>query len=128
MKIVKTKINFEDDRGMIRDVMTYTSVDAITYITFAKNAVRGNHYHNKTIQYDYIISGRLICRTKEAENGEVEEVVVEAGDFITHPFPVRHAYKALEEAVMISCTNGPRQGDKYEEDTIRLLPEQKLFQ
>ena len=127
MKIIKTKVNFEDDRGMIRDVMTYTNVDAITYITFAKDAVRGNHFHNKTMQYDYIISGKLICRSRENENSEVEESIVEAGDFITHPFPVWHAYKALEESVMLSCTNGPRQGDRYEDDTVRLSPEQKLF-
>jgi quercetin dioxygenase-like cupin family protein len=127
MKIIKTKINFEDDRGMIKDIMTYTPVDAITYITFKKDAVRGNHFHNKTMQYDYIISGKLVCRTRENENSEVDESVVEAGDFITHPYPNWHAYKALEDSIMISCTNGPRQGDEYEDDTIRLSPEQKLF-
>lgn len=127
MNIKKTKINFEDDRGMIRDMMTHTNVDAMTYITFAKDAVRGNHYHNKTMQYDYIISGKLICRTKENKDGTVEEAIVEAGDLITHPFPVWHAYKALEDSVMISSTLGPRQGDEYENDTFRLAEEDKLF-
>ena len=127
MNITKTKINFEDDRGMIRDIMVHTSVDAITYITFKKDAVRGNHYHKKTMQYDYIISGKLICRTRENEDLDVEESIVEAGDFIVHQCPAWHAYKALEDSIMISSTNGPRQGDQYEEDTFRLSAEQKLF-
>jgi len=127
MNIKKTQVNFEDERGMIRDMMTHTSVDAMTYITFSKDAVRGNHYHNKTMQYDYIISGKLICRTRENENGEIEEALVEAGDLITHPWPVWHAYKALEDSVMISSTLGPRQGDEYENDTVRLTDDKKLF-
>jgi quercetin dioxygenase-like cupin family protein len=127
MNIIKTKINFEDDRGIIRDIMVHTPVDAMTFITFKKDAVRGNHYHNKTIQYDYIISGKLICRTRENENSEVEEIIVEEGDFITHQFPSHHAYKAVEDSVMISSTNGPRQGDEYENDTFRLKDNQKLF-
>ncbi|TSD02440.1 MAG: cupin 2 conserved barrel domain protein [Parcubacteria group bacterium Athens0714_24] len=127
MKIIKTKINFKDDRGIIRDIMSHTFVDAMTYITFTENAIRGNHYHKKTMQYDYIISGKLICRTREDENKEIEEVVVEAGDLIIHQYPFWHAYKALEDSVMISSTNGPRQGDQYEDDTFRLTDEQKLF-
>lgn len=127
MNITKTKINFEDDRGIIRDMMTHTLVDATTYITFAKNAVRANHYHKKTMQYDYIISGKLVCRTRENESAKIDEAIVEAGDFITHPYPFWHAYKALEDSVMISSTNGPRQGDQYEDDTFRLTTEQKLF-
>lgn len=127
MNIKRTKINFEDARGVIRDMATHTNIDAMTYITFTKDAVRGNHYHKQTMQYDYIISGKLICRTKEGENGKVEESVVEAGDLITHTPPVWHAYKAIEDSVMISSTLGPRQGDEYEEDTFRLSDEDKLF-
>lgn len=127
MNIKKTKINFEDSRGIIRDMLTHTNIDAMTYITFTKDAVRGNHYHNKTMQYDYIISGKLICRTKDGADGIVEESIVEEGDLITHQCPVWHAYKALEDSVMISSTLGPRQGDEYEEDTFRLSDKDKLF-
>jgi quercetin dioxygenase-like cupin family protein len=127
MEIRKTKISHEDERGQIRDIMVHTPVDAITYITFKKDVVRGNHYHEKTMQYDYIISGSLVCRTKKDIASPVEEVIVVAGDFIEHPYLVRHAYKALEDSVMISSTNGPRQGDEYENDTFRLNEGEKLF-
>lgn len=127
MIIKKLKNNFEDDRGIIRDITTHTLVDAITYITFKKGAVRGNHYHNKTIQYDYILSGSFLCRAKSDAQASTEEVVVKEGDFITHPFPHHHAYKALEDSVMLSCTLGPRQGDEFETDVVRLVGKDMLI-
>lgn len=119
--------NFEDERGIIRDITTHTPVDAITYITFKKGSVRGNHFHNKTMQYDYILSGSFICRSRKGFDGKIEEASVKSGDLITHNFPDHHAYKALEDGIMISCTLGPRQGDEYETDVVRLTGKDKLI-
>lgn len=127
MIIKKTKNNFEDERGVIRDITTHTMVDAITYITFKKGAVRGNHYHNKSEQYDYILSGSFLCRSKAGADAQIEEKVVVAGDLVTQPFPQRHAYKALEDSVMLSCTLGPRQGTEFESDVVRLTGKDKLI-
>lgn len=127
MKITKTVVNHEDERGIIRDIMTHTDVDAITLVTIAPGATRGNHFHKQTMQYDYIISGTALCRTRNNESGEIEDATVEAGDFITHPAGTAHAYQGIEDVVMISATHGPRQGDQYEEDTFRLSPEEKLI-
>ena len=138
MIIKKTKNNFEDERGVIRDITTHTMVDAITYITFKKGAVRGNHYHNKSEQYDYILSGSFLCRSKAGADAQIEE---------THPrsgrTDIRHrgttpsgprrlstwsaAYKALEDSVMLSCTLGPRQGTEFESDVVRLTGKDKLI-
>ncbi|MDO8482908.1 MAG: hypothetical protein Q7S86_03770 [bacterium] len=127
MIIKKIKNSFEDERGIIRDVTTHTLVDAITYITFKKGAVRGNHYHNKSVQYDYILSGSLLCRSKLDADAPIEEKVVEQGDLITQPLSERHAYKALEDSVMLSCTLGPRQGAEFESDVVRLTGKDKLI-
>ncbi len=127
MIIKKTKNNFEDERGVIRDITTHTLVDAITYITFKKGAVRGNHYHNQSVQYDYILSGSFLCRSKAGANAPLEEKIVVAGDLVTQPFQERHAYKALEDSVMLSCTLGPRQGTEFESDVVRLTGKDKLI-
>ncbi|MFA6339061.1 MAG: hypothetical protein WCW87_03320 [Candidatus Paceibacterota bacterium] len=126
MDIKKTKINFEDDRGVIRDIFSHTEIDAGTFITCAKDSIRGNHYHEKTMQYDYILSGSFTVYSQKEKGATIEEAKVETGDFITHPFPCRHAYKALEDSSMISFTFGPRQGEEYEKDTIRLEGEDKI--
>lgn len=108
------KPDFKDKRGVIKDMLVGPVVDGVTYITFTKNAIRGNHYHNKTVQYDYILSGKLRMKT------DTEERVVKEGELVMHPKGVPHAYKALLPSAMISMTMGPRKGNEYESDTIRL--------
>jgi len=125
MNIKKTKHNFEDERGFIHDIFSYTTVDAGTHISFSAGAVRGNHYHKLTDQYDYILSGKLECYTKD-ENGKSEMEIVSVGDFITLPRNVQHAYRALEESQMVSFTHGPRQAEEYETDVYRLSDGEKL--
>ena len=59
MKKINYKIAFSDKRGKIVDLIEKEKIHAITYITIKKNAVRGNHYHKKTIQWNYVLSGKL---------------------------------------------------------------------
>lgn len=125
MEIVHTEPNFADSRGEIRDILT-EEVDATTYITCAPGAVRGNHYHEKTDQWDYILSGSFECYARKGFDGEVEMQVVKKGDRIAHPRGVHHAYKAIEQSEMLSFTKGPRRGTEYENDTIRLEEGKKL--
>ncbi|KND46793.1 MAG: hypothetical protein AB201_03340 [Parcubacteria bacterium C7867-006] len=120
MNIQKTKVNFKDARGEIRDLITKTAVDAVTLITCNKGSVRGNHYHKKTVQYDYVISGKFACYTKLMPGGKTTRRILKAGDVAFHPAMEAHAFKALEDTVFISLTKGPRNGADYEKDTIRL--------
>ena len=116
----KTKVNFKDERGEIRDLLTKTTVDAITLITCKKGSVRGNHYHKKTVQYDYVISGKFACYTKPMPNGKIQKRILLGGDIAFHPAMEAHTFLALEDTVFISITKGPRNGADYEKDTIRL--------
>jgi quercetin dioxygenase-like cupin family protein len=125
MWIKKTKINFKDARGEIRDILTHKDVDAITYITCTKGSVRGNHYHKKTEQFDYIISGKFACYTAKVGTkgvlGKISKKVLKTGDLAYHPAKEAHAFKALEDSVFISMTKGPRKGNDFEKDTVRLI-------
>ena len=103
----------EDERGVIEDL--YVGDDyAITRITFAVGAVRGNHYHKHTVQHDWITKGRLACVSGEFTG------VVEKGFLVTHEKNKPHAYRAIEESEIISLVMGPRKGEDYESDTYRL--------
>lgn len=122
MKVIKTKINAQDQRGIIRDILTHAPVDAITLITSKKNAVRGNHYHKKTIQYEYILRGSFACFTRKEPKGKKSRHVLKEGDLAVHPPLESHTLKALEDSEMISFTYGPRRGKDYESDTFHLSP------
>jgi len=122
-KILKN--NFKDKRGLIIDIFINKPKDHCTLVTFNKNAVRGNHYHKKSTQYSFVISGKLILMTsKIGINGKklskVKKEVVNANSLITHkPFHA-HAFKALTKASLLAFADGIRGGKNYEKDTFRL--------
>ena len=64
MKKINLKIAFKDRRGKIIDLIENEKINAVTLITIKKGAVRGNHYHKKTWQWNYIISGKMRLVTK----------------------------------------------------------------
>jgi quercetin dioxygenase-like cupin family protein len=119
MQIEHMPINFEDARGYIRDIIVAKEVDSVSLITCAPGAVRGNHFHKQTIQYTYVLSGRLTYATqKPGEPVETKEVV--EGDLTANPPLESHAFKAIEQSTILQLSKGPRQGDNYENDTFRL--------
>ena len=115
----KKKINFKDKRGLIIDLIEKTNINAITYITQKKNSVRGNHYHKKTIQWNYILSGKVILVTKK-KNKKKFQKIMKKGDLILTEKNEQHAIKALSNSEMLVFTKGPRGGKESESDTYKL--------
>lgn len=105
---------FEDERGIIEDLKVGEGW-SVTYISFKKGAIRGNHYHKKTRQVDYILSGKVVCA-----DGNGNDRVLKTGDYDVHMPGTAHAYQALEDTEMVSMCQGVRIGENYEEDTFRL--------
>ncbi|KND50595.1 MAG: hypothetical protein AB202_03880 [Parcubacteria bacterium C7867-007] len=120
MEIHHKDPNFTDARGEIRDILTHVEIDAVTYITYETGAVRANHYHEHSEQWDYVLSGSLECYGRDGFEGEVEKAIIKAGDLVRHPIGEHHALKALEPSTTLSLTKGPRKGGDYEKDVIRL--------
>lgn len=90
-------------------------------ITFTEGAIRANHYHKESDQYDYILSGKVELATKSANDPDaiIETNILEAGDLAYIPKGIIHAYKALEPSSMIDVTTTSRENTGYEDDTIR---------
>jgi dTDP-4-dehydrorhamnose 3,5-epimerase-like enzyme len=112
---------FQDNRGQITDIVQHTPFDSVTIITSAKGAIRGNHYHKESIQYSYVLSGRVRALT-QLPDGAVETADLLASDLLESPPLERHALQALEDSVLIIITRGPRGGKNYEDDTFRVSP------
>jgi quercetin dioxygenase-like cupin family protein len=103
---------FEDPRGEIQDLIT-GPIDSVTRITTVKGAIRGNHFHKRTTQWTYVLSGSLLV-----SNGL--ERVLGSGEMVVDRPGEPHAWKALEDTDCLVFTRGPRSGDQYESDTFRL--------
>ena len=119
MKKIRLKISFRDKRGCIIDLVEKEKINAVTLITFKKGAVRGNHYHKKTTQWNYILSGKIKFLA-QVHGKNVSEIIVKKGDFIVASPRERHVLVGLEDSELLVLTRGPRGGKEYENDTFRL--------
>lgn len=119
MKINRFKTNFKDKRGVIKDILQKKNINAITYITINKGAIRGNHYHKKTTQWNFIISGKLKVYTKK-NNSRLNKEIFSTGSFFYSPPKEKHAFLALRKTEILVFTQGPRGGKEYESDTYRI--------
>jgi quercetin dioxygenase-like cupin family protein len=119
MKKINTAVNHEDSRGLIVDLVENQNINAITFISFTEGAVRANHYHKQTTQWNYVTKGKVKLVTQMGEEA-IKEIILEKGDLaVTVPME-KHALVGLEEAEMLVFTEGPRGGKEYESDTFRL--------
>jgi quercetin dioxygenase-like cupin family protein len=119
MKKIEGQIDHQDDRGVIIDLVENSNINAVTYITLKRGAVRGNHYHKKTTQWNYVIAGEIKFVT-QADDEPVKEAILGKGDFaVTEPME-KHALVGLQDAEILVFTQGPRGGKEYESDTFRL--------
>ena len=119
MKIIDYSVSFRDERGEISDLIENESINAITRITIKKNAVRGNHYHLETWQWNYVVKGSMKLVTY-MPGEQRREVVLNAGDLAVTEPKEHHALIGLEECDVLVFTKGPRGGKEYESDTFRL--------
>jgi mannose-6-phosphate isomerase-like protein (cupin superfamily) len=113
-----------DDRGSITDLLYKAAVDHITAIVSVAGAIRGNHYHVRTTQHTYVVSGSLEYhwRTPDGPDPSVHVETVGPGEFVTSPPGEVHAMRMLEPTVMLVFSEGPRGGQDYEADTVRVEP------
>jgi quercetin dioxygenase-like cupin family protein len=119
MKLDHIKTSFEDIRGKIIDLVSNETLNAATIVTFDNEVIRGNHYHNHTIQWNYILSGKIFAIVETTGN-ERKEIILNPGDLLKITDGEKHAFKSLENSVMLVFTKGPRGGKEYETDTYRL--------
>ncbi len=122
MNIEHKKVNFEDARGTITDIFVGVPKEHCTIIHTKKDGVRGNHYHAKSRQHDFIVSGSFKVFGQKVGETEVTEKIVGPNDFIVWEPNEAHEFLALEDSIFITFVDGPRGGDDFEKDTFRISP------
>lgn len=117
MERIKLETSYADERGIIVDLVV-GSLSSVTLVTFKKGAVRGNHFHKHTSQWNYVLEGSL--EGWSFSGGVKKFEVFTKGDLFLSPPLVPHAIRALENSHIMVITAGPRAGSYgYEGDTFR---------
>ena len=119
MNIQQIKLTFEDSRGTITDIVEQIDFNGATIISSKAGSIRGNHYHKESVQYIYVLEGRMISRSKKMGE-KLTEVVVQRGDLISHEKHEAHMFEALEDTTFLVLSSGLRTGKDYEKDTFRI--------
>lgn len=123
---MEIKVNFEDDRGTITDLLVDENIDAITLITSKCGTTRANHFHKFTTQWTYVLEGEIQYFSFDLNTEIKTEKTLTAGMIIRSDPEVAHAIKSISESKILIFTRGPRSGESYESDTFRL--EEPLIQ
>jgi dTDP-4-dehydrorhamnose 3,5-epimerase-like enzyme len=125
--IKKIKTFFSDPRGEIIDILTNEPKDHCAIVTFTKDAIRGNHFHKKSIQSAYVLEGSfevydaIIDSDSKYESSKVKNFKINKGNYITHEEYEAHTYKCISlTGCLLVFTKGVRGGEYYEDDTFRL--------
>lgn len=116
---------FEDSRGVIQDLLG--PVDAVTRIDTNAGCIRGNHVHARTTQWVYVVCGSLLIATDTLSADGVNHWIYGPGDLIEELPGQPHAWKAMDDTTVLVFTKGPRSGEDYESDTVRLPEEKRLL-
>lgn len=122
MKVQHRKINFKDARGWIRDIFVGRPQEHCTIIFSKQGAVRGNHYHKKTTQETYVVSGQMLILSQKVGGHKIYEYLLKAGDLMTHKPMEMHTMIAKKDTVFLAFARGVRGGKNYERDTYRISP------
>lgn len=120
IKIEKIKIAHKDKRGSIADLIN-KKINHVGLIVSKKGAVRGSHYHKVSIQYDYILSGKFeVCFAPASKPSAKKRIILKKGELITIPPMNIHAFKAIEESVILNMMSKSRASGGYEKDVFRV--------
>ena len=95
-------LHFADTRGLIHGVTQLRDWEEINYAESAAGAVRGNHYHRRTTEGFYIISGRMKVSTVSLADGRRYWFYAEAGDSFTIAPMQRHTFEIVEKSSWIN--------------------------
>jgi len=112
-KIITPDFIFNDERGSLVQLVHkgYTQVNVVT-----SNAgvLRGDHYHKKSTEAFYVVSGSVdVTLNREAER---EQITFKQGDFFQiNPYTV-HSMFYPEDTVLVALYDIPVESENSDKD------------
>lgn len=122
IEIIKIEPAFVDERGSIWDLLMNEQIDHVGMLISKKGSIRGKHYHKKQKQYTLVLNGKIRIVTKDISKGDskIERLDLNEMEMVLFPPFCYHSLEALEDSKCLIFTSKSREGNSYEEDTIRV--------
>lgn len=118
--LTKLKLAHKDARGTIMDLLN-EKVNHVGLIVTEKGAVRANHYHKKSHQYNYVTEGKFEITIAPVSNPKKKKkVILKPGYLLSIPPMNLHSFKALEKTTLLDIISESRASGGYEKDVYRV--------
>lgn len=94
------------------------------YLTAATpGEVKGNHFHNDTIEWFCVIQGEGCLHAKDIETGEQYEVIMAADDpiIVRVPQKIAHAIENVGQDLMVLLAYADQPYDAADPDEVRTI-------
>lgn len=112
---LKPDFTFTDDRGTLTQLV-HTGYSQINVVTSKAGTLRGNHYHMRSTEAFYVISGAVDI-TLRLVNKE-ERAVFHSGDFFQiEPYTVHNMFYP-EDTILVALYDIPIELEDGEKDII----------
>ena len=114
-QVLEPDFIFTDDRGTLTQLV-HTGYTQINVVTSKAGTLRGNHYHKRSTEAFYVISGTIEV-TLHREN-EDEKAIFQCGDFFQIAPNTVHSMFYPEDTVLVGLYDIPIELEKGEKDII----------
>ena len=117
IEFLKPDFSFEDARGSLVQLV-HGGWEQVNVIRSRAGVLRGGHYHARSTEAFYVVSGRFELALEGLDSGEREEHCLKAGAFFRIRPGVLHSFHFLEETVLVSLYDRPVEGEGGTKDIL----------
>lgn len=115
-RVVQPSFIRTDARGTLTEILNEGRWESILTGAMHSGAVIGNHYHQQTTVFFFLMSGSAVVRTIHVEMHERDEFPLSANEGVLLPVNESHAIQFTEESTFLMLKS--KQYDPRNPDTI----------
>lgn len=104
--------SFSDSRGSILGINNRFAFEEINLITSEKNCIRGGHYHKKTLEFFYILEGKIhITLFHISDPKKINNILVEQGQIFCIFPNIVHTFEIIDKSTWINMLDRKMEDD-----------------
>ncbi len=106
-KIIPPGFERTDERGLFREIINSGEWKAVNWARMNPGATLGNHYHEKTVMFFYLVNGSAYVRTVDVVTGSRDEFELNPGQGVFFQPMESHIISFTDESEVLMLKSKP---------------------
>jgi dTDP-4-dehydrorhamnose 3,5-epimerase-like enzyme len=106
-EIIPPGFERNDDRGLFREIINSGEWKAVNWAKMSPGATLGNHYHEKTVMFFYVMNGSAHIRTLDVGTGARDEFELKQGQGVFFKPMESHIISFTDESEVLMLKSQP---------------------